>query len=115
MFRREWDGMENDTRSGTETGTPLRANPSSIPNLWETSAASLLLACSLAINLATYWWHYAVWTDEVMYTDPAVNFVLDKGFISTAWYHQSENAFWAGNVPLYQFLLVGWMKCFGFS
>jgi len=57
----------------------------------------------------------AVWCDEVMYADPAVNLYQGHGFTSGAWYAQPMTQFWAGNVPLYQFALFAWLKLFGFG
>jgi hypothetical protein len=57
----------------------------------------------------------AVWCDEVMYADPAVNLYQGHGFTSGAWYAQSLDKFWAGNVPLYPAVLFVWLKIFGFS
>lgn len=57
----------------------------------------------------------APWCDEVMYLDPAVNLYQGHGFTSGAWYAQDMDKFWAGNVPLYQFVLLGWLKFFGFG
>ena len=53
--------------------------------------------------------------DNPGYVDPSVNYVTGHGFTSTCWYAQSGAAFWAGNVPLYQFLLIPWFKIFGVS
>jgi len=53
--------------------------------------------------------------DNPPYTDPAINYLLGRGFSSTCWYTQGEHAFWAGNVPLHQFLLIPWLKIFGLS
>lgn len=56
-----------------------------------------------------------VWVDEVAYSDPSINFVLDGDFTSTAWSTQGPDEVWAGNVPLHQFLLIGWLEVFGIS
>lgn len=53
--------------------------------------------------------------DNPAYTDPAINFVEGLGFTSTCWYAQGSKEFWAGNVPLHQFLLIPWLKLFGVS
>lgn len=42
------------------------------------------------------------------YVDPAMRFLNGSGFTSNCWYIQSGSAFWAGNVPLYQFILIPW-------
>lgn len=56
-----------------------------------------------------------VWLDEVMVVDPAVNFVLGNGFVSTAWQYQYRDEFWASNAPLHQFLLIGWIQIWDIS
>jgi hypothetical protein len=50
-----------------------------------------------------------------MYQDPGVNLYQGHGFTSGAWWLQTRDKFWAGNVPLYQFVVYGWLKVFGFS
>jgi hypothetical protein len=74
-----------------------------------------LLLGFLTVNVLTATRYPFVWTDEVMYADPAVNLYLGHGFTSTAWYAQSSQEFWAGNVPLPSTLLYLWMRVFGFS
>src|SRR5258708_31606661 len=70
----------------------------------------LLLSIFLAVNLATASRYPSVWMDETLYTDPAVNLLFGHGFTSTAWPAQPRDHWWAGNVPLHEFLLYGWMK-----
>lgn len=74
-----------------------------------------MLLLFVALNLATGSLSPTVWMDEVMYADPAVNFVRDGRFVSTAWYQQTGDAFWAGNVPLHEVLLIPWISAFGVS
>ncbi|HSY73863.1 MAG TPA: hypothetical protein VK810_00190, partial [Dongiaceae bacterium] len=68
-----------------------------------------------ALNLATGMRYPAVWSDEAMYSDPAIHFVLGKGFTSTAWYVQTGDKFWAGNTPLHALALIEWVRLFGLS
>lgn len=75
----------------------------------------LLFASAVALNFATYQIQPTVWIDEAAYADPAINWAMGKGFVSSAWYAQPDHVFWAGNVPLYQVLLAGWMKILGVS
>jgi len=74
--------------------------------------ALVLATTAIHISLTS---HFIVWPDEPGYTDPAASFYLGQGFTSGAWYAQDHNAFWAGNVPLYQFLLIVVYSVFGFS
>lgn len=75
----------------------------------------LLLSLFLAANVFTAPKSPTVWLDEVAYSDPSVNFVLNGNFTSTAWGAQGPNEVWAGNVPLHQLLLIGWLELFGVS
>lgn len=81
----------------------------------EAWGVGLLLLGFAAVNLLTATRYPFVWIDEVMYADPAVNLYLGHGFTSSAWYVQSSQEFWAGNVPLPSLSLFLWMKLFGFS
>ncbi|MEI8234067.1 MAG: hypothetical protein WCH57_05215 [Verrucomicrobiota bacterium] len=54
-----------------------------------------------------------IYLDNPGYTDPSINYLAGNGFTSTCWYAQRGDAFWAGNVPLHQFLLIPWLKLFG--
>lgn len=72
-----------------------------------------LVACYALLSWISLNW-FAVFVDEPGYTDPAASLLLGQGFTSGAWYAQGYETFWAGNVPLHQFLLYGWLKCFGF-
>lgn len=68
----------------------------------------------LAVNLVTSDRSPVVWTDEVMFADPAVNAVLGRGFTTTAWL-QPRATFFAGNAPLHSLVLVPWLETFGVS
>jgi len=74
-----------------------------------------LLGVLFVLNLVTVSRTPIVWFDEVMYTDPAVNLSMGRGLISTLWPGIDAHAFWAGNVPLHQVLLAGWLKVFPLS
>ena len=74
-----------------------------------------LLVVFLGVNLITGSRSPTVWTDEVAYADPAINWVQNGTFTSTAWEVQRSNEHWAGNVPLYQWLLSAWLSVFGVS
>ncbi len=85
------------------------------PGYFETIFVPGLIILFFLVNLVTITWHPSVWIDEVSYTDPAMNFVLGKGFTSTAWAGQGSTEFWASNAPLHQYLLIPWLKIFGTS
>jgi len=53
--------------------------------------------------------------DEPGYSDPAASLYMGQGFTSGAWYAQSSEKFWAGNVPLHEIVLYGWYRLFGFN
>src|SRR5262249_34716559 len=71
------------------------------------------LTCILAIFLTTNFLTAAlsptVWTDEVMFSDPAVNLRLLGRFTSSAWGAQSDQGFWSGYPPLYPLILSAWL------
>ncbi len=81
----------------------------------ERALVAVACAASLALNLATATRFPIPWLDEVMFTDPAANLLLGRGFTSCNWRFQSCDAFWAGYPPLYSTLLFGWMRIFGFG
>ena len=81
----------------------------------ETISVVALLLAILILNLATGMRYPAVWSDEAMYSDPAINYILGKGFTSTAWYVQTGDKFWAGNTPLHALVLIEWIRLFGLS
>jgi hypothetical protein len=69
----------------------------------------------LLVNLFTASRSPTVWSDEVMFTEPAANVVLGKGLTSTAWPRLTPETTWAGNAPLHTWLLVPWIKVFGLT
>lgn len=76
-------------------------------------AGLMILVYALLSYLSLRW--YPLFIDEPAYLDPAVNFSRGQGFSSGCWQFQGYGEFWAGNVPLYQFVLLLWLKCFGFG
>lgn len=80
---------------------------------------SILVFCVLflflTINIYTSSRSPTIWNDEVGYSDPSINFVVNGNFTSTAWSAQGPDEVWAGNVPLHQFSLIGWLSLFGIS
>jgi hypothetical protein len=73
-----------------------------------------IILVSLLINLAVAPITPTIGADESGYTDPAANHYFGAGFTSTMW-GQDRHTFWCGNVPLYQILLCGFFKLFGFG
>jgi len=71
-----------------------------------------LFLCLIVLVLARYPF---VWVDEIQIADPAVNFVTGRGFTASAVYDQRTGEFSALYVPMYEFLLVPWLKVFGIS
>ena len=74
-----------------------------------------MLLVFLLLNLVTGSRSPSVWMDEVMYADPAINWLRGDGFTSTAWSVQHGTEFWASNVPLHAVLLRGWLALTGVS
>ncbi len=93
-------------------GTQDQAADSSFAR--ELLAVGLLLMLFCGGSLAIASRSPLVWLDEVGFIDPAVNLYLDGQFVSTA-NEQSVEEFWATSLPLYQFLLSGWLHLFGFG
>jgi hypothetical protein len=81
----------------------------------EISFWACLSAIFIAVNLLTGTRFPTVWQDESLYTDPAANAYFGHGFTSSAFPAQPYGTFWAGNVPLPEFLLTAWFHIFGFS
>jgi len=77
----------------------------------------VLLGIFVIYGLIAFPFHgpYQTGLDTPSYTDPAVSYLRGYGFTSAFWYAQESNVFWAGNVPLHQFLLLPWLKIFGIS
>jgi hypothetical protein len=51
--------------------------------------------------------------DDALMSDPGVNLALGRGFTSAAWFGQTKEELFSGNLPLYPLLLAGWLKLFG--
>jgi hypothetical protein len=74
-----------------------------------------VLVLLVVLNLLTASRSPTVWNDEVVFTDPAANFVEGHSLTSTAWPFQTAQEVWAGNAPLHTWLLVPWIKLFGLT
>lgn len=109
---RQLGEMENARQQSTaQSGSEVKKKVSEYGAI----ALVALVAAFLTINLITGTRSPTVWQDEVLYSDPAANLAFGHGFTSSAWPGQHYGDFWAGNVPMHQFLLAGWFKIFGFS
>lgn len=75
----------------------------------ENLCLAVLLGLWFAVNLATLERAPTVWSDEVMFADPAIHWVQGRGLTSTAW-PQPPGAPAVLNGPLYTLLLCGWLK-----
>ncbi len=73
-----------------------------------------IILAVIAVNGVTLNLFTTVWMDEASYTDPAANYALGRGFISTCWFETSRE-FWSGNTPLHAGLLCLWFRLFDFG
>jgi hypothetical protein len=80
----------------------------------ERAAVLFLVLLFCAVNFCVATRSPTVYVDEVQYCDPAANLALGHGFTSTMW-GQNHDAFWCGNVPLYQGILFCFFKVAGFG
>jgi len=80
----------------------------------EKSVLTVILGAFFLVTLTTLTRMPAVYCDEPPYTDAAANLYFGQGFTSTMW-GQPPDAFWCGNVPLYQVFLYLFFKAFGFG
>ncbi len=92
---------------------PVQAQ--NVPSRAEITWLALSVAFFLSLSVLVLARYPFVWSDEVLYADPAINFVTGRGFVSTTYFTQQGGAFWTANVPMHSFLLVPWLKVFGIS
>jgi hypothetical protein len=90
-----------------------KSDPVLLPR-WEPAGAVLLALLFCLINFLVATRTPTVNLDEPQYCDPAANLYLGTGFTSTMW-GQNHDAFWCGNVPLYQGMLFCFFKVAGFG
>ncbi|MCX6967313.1 MAG: hypothetical protein NTZ46_05940 [Verrucomicrobia bacterium] len=97
----------------------LRETPGIATNsIWTVRRELWILLSILALYALisfSVWNSFETQPDDPTITDPAASYVLGQGFTSGCWYIQEADEFWAGNVPLHQFLLIPWFKVFGFG
>jgi len=75
----------------------------------------LLITALFAFDLVTSNYYPAVWCDEVLFSEPAVNRVQHGSFTTTVWEYQPANTFPVINCPLYPLALVPWLAAIGTS
>jgi len=74
-----------------------------------------LLLSFWGFHAATYNWYPTAWSDEVSYSEPAINLAQHRGFTTSVWQLQPSGTFWAAGPPLYGLLLSGWLRITGTS
>lgn len=74
----------------------------------------LILLAFLLVNVVTAERYPFPFFDEVLYSDPAVNYVIGHGFTSAV-HAQNSPVFYFYNGPAYSALLIPWLKAFGIS
>ena len=100
-----------------ETASASRARPAGwdfIGRWGEGKLLTAMLALYALVSIVV-WVRFETQYDDAGYTDPAASYALGQGFTSGCWYAQTCEEFWAGNVPLHQFFLIGAFKLLGFS
>jgi len=92
---------------------PGQEAPLPRPHRWEPVAVLLLLSAFFAFNLVTCDYYPAVWCDEVLFSEPAINLVKHGTFTTTVWEYNPANTFPVVNCPLYSMALVPWLAATG--
>jgi len=68
----------------------------------------LLMGGFLAFSLATFNYYPAVWCDEVLYSEPAINLIRHGSYTTDAYEFQPPDTFPIVNCPLYGQWRRGW-------
>ena len=89
--------------------------PDQHPSAHEWVIVFLLLVACLIFNMATYRLYPAEWSDEVSFSEPAVNFAQTGLFTTRVWPYQPVNTFPVLNCPCYSLSLAGWVSLMGVS
>ena len=76
----------------------------------QAALAAIIAGLYLVLNLVTAERSPTVSMDEVWFAEPAVNLAEGRGFTTAAWDVQDRHQTWAGNAPLYSFILSGWLR-----
>lgn len=74
----------------------------------------IVIVAAIAMHAVTALWD-PMWTDDVMQIEPAVNWLLGRGFVSFAQPSHPGDALYAANNAFYPFMLVPWLKMFGLN
>jgi hypothetical protein len=74
-----------------------------------------VLVLLVLLNVLTASRSPTVWSDEVVFADPAANLLEGNGLTSTAWPYQTARERWCGNAPLHTWLLIPWIGVFGLT
>jgi hypothetical protein len=80
----------------------------------EWAMVGLVLFLFLTVNVLTADRYPFPFFDEVLYADPAVNYVMGHGFTSAVWVQDSP-VFYFYNGPAHSALLIPWIRTFGIS
>src|SRR4051812_36112881 len=94
---------------------PETFQPAAPPKFQEWVWVLLLIAALFVSDVATYNFYPAVWCDEVLFSEPAINRVQQGAFTTTVWEFQPANTFPVVNCPLYSMALVPWLATTGTS
>src|SRR6266496_379961 len=85
------------------------------PKKAEWQIVLVLLCAGLVGNFLTYNIYPAVWTDELIFGEPAINLARTGHFTTSIWQLQPADTFWAAQSPLYPLVLSLWLRVWGFS
>lgn len=91
--------------------SPVSSRPAKNEWVW----LCVLLGAALLLNLLTYYMYPAVWMDDVLFSEPAINLDRTGHFTTSVWQLQPANTFWAINSPLYPLSLSLWLRVAGYS
>jgi hypothetical protein len=92
----------------------LTLSPDAISEKREWVWLTLILLLFVLVNVSTVGRYPFPFFDEVIYTDPAVNYVTGHGFTASV-PGQDSPIFYFYNGPAHSALLIPWLKIFGIS
>jgi hypothetical protein len=94
---------------------PQETAPSLMPSRTEWLCVLLVLAALFGLDMLTYNYYPKVWCDDVVFSEPAMNFVKSGSFTTMVWPFQPPGTFPTVNCPTYMILLAGWLSFAGTS